>query len=89
MIPWPLRRQLIQHGLDHPRGEFLGGEAVAPADHGHRAPPFGQRGHDVEAQGFGQRAAFLGAVEHGDGPRRLGQRREESRCRERAEQPHL
>ena len=66
--------ELVEDGLDHGRGEFLGGQAVAPADDpGHREGPargygLGQRGHHVLIERLADRARLLGAVEHRDAP---------------------
>ena len=73
VIARPRGGQLVQYRLGHGRSEFLGRQAVAAADHRHRATGFRQGRHDVEVERLGLGAALLGAVEHGDRPRRLGQ----------------
>ena len=75
VVPRRCRREIVEHALDHRRGELLGREAVAPADDsrhleaalvGHR---LGERRHHVLIEGLAGRTGFLGSIEHRD---RLG-----------------
>ena len=65
--------QVVVDGLDHGRGEFLGGQAVAAADDLDVAA--GQGHDDVEVERFADGPGFLGPVEDGDPFDRLGQGR--------------
>ena len=58
---------VVEHGLRHCGGEFLGPQTVAAAEDAGRVALFHEGGADVEVQGFAEAAGFLGAVEHGDG----------------------
>ena len=83
VVARPGLAELVVHGLDHGRRELLGREAVAAAhDPRHGAAGLGERGEHVEVQRLAERARLLGAVEHGQGPDRLRQRRHEVLRRE-------
>ena len=55
---------LVVDGLDHGRREFLGRQAVTPADHAGQVarPAFGNRRDQVEIKGLADGARFLGPV---------------------------
>ena len=78
----------------HARGELLGGQAIpAAGDHRHGAQAarrvrFGQRAEHIQEQRLAQRPRLLGPVQHGHPAHRAGQRGEQVRGGERAEQPH-
>ena len=87
--------KIVKDGLDHGRGEFLGGQSVAAADNaGHGGDftggeAFGQGGQNLLVERFAERAGFLGAVQHGDGAHGGGQRGEEMLDGEGTEQADL
>ena len=90
--------QAVIDALDHGGSEFLGGEAVAAAYHlghavgeGERAGALGVKEglDDVLVERFALGAGFLGAVQHGDLPDRGGERLDQFRGGEGAEQAHL
>ena len=70
-------QQFVEDALHHGRGEFLGGQAVAAADHLLADAHFGQRGDDVAVERLAGGARLLGAVEDGDGFHGGGQRGDE------------
>ena len=66
------RLQLGQHRRGHRRGEFLGTEAVAPADHPRQrqlamvqGPGLRQGRHHIEVQGLTGRTGFFATIQHG------------------------
>jgi len=79
--------QLIEHGLDHGRSELLAGEAVTPPDDLGFEPRLRESVHHVEIERFSGCARFLGAVEHRQGPHRLGEGGREVLDAERPVQP--
>ena len=64
-------QHVVEHGLGHGGGEFLGAEAVAAGEelgeHADLIAVFHKGGADVFVQRFTEGAGFLGAVEHGHG----------------------
>ena len=90
--------QVVINSLDHGRGEFLGGQAVASADHRGHAVGKGKvsaglgvkEGLDnVLVERFALGAGFLRAVQHGDLFDRGGKGLDELRGGEGAEQAHF
>jgi len=83
--------ELVVDRLDLGRGEVLGGEAVAPADHDRvdreRAlaglARLADAGDDVEVEGLADGAGLLRPVEHGDRADGAGERGREVLQRER------
>jgi len=86
--------ELVEDGLDHGGGEFLGGEAVAAAnDLGQggevaRGDALGEGGEDVLEQRLAIGARLFGPVKYGNGLGRLGQRFKEILGREGPVEPH-
>ena len=70
-----LRSEIVEHGLDHRRREFLRGQTVTAADNlRHRLQlaeavhqSFRQRGDGILIKRFACRARFLGAIQNRDG----------------------
>ncbi len=66
--------ELVVDTLDHGRREFLGGEAIASANHlghgseGQRGGILGQHGDDVLIKRLASGTGLLGAVENGKSP---------------------
>ena len=58
--------ELVVDALHHGGGEFLGGEAVAAADHLLAIAHLGEGGDDVAVERLAGGAGLLGAVEDGD-----------------------
>ena len=89
--------EFIEHRLDHRRGEFLGRQPVAAANHSWhgrhwqrtRAMRFHQGADHTEIHRLAGGTRLLGAVENGNGFNRGGQRRQESVGGKRQEQPDL
>ena len=89
------RRQLVEDGPDHARGDFLRREAVPAADHArHRRErgrvgvhPLAERGHDGLVERLTDGARLLGPVEDRDRPDGGRERGEERIRRERLEEP--
>ena len=89
--------EFFEDGLDHGRGKFLGGQAVASADDRRdgleRGIALGQAfsdgGDHILVQRFASDAGFLGAVEHGDLLDRGGQCLEQMFHREWAVETNL
>ncbi len=87
--------ELREHRGGHRRGELLGREPVATADHpGHPLAAavtagLGERRDHVEVQRLAVGAGLLGAVEHGHRPHCRGQRVEQRPGGERPVQAHL
>jgi len=93
MLARLLAGQFVEDGLDHGRGELLGGQAVAAAYHlerqGSQPAGFAERGDDIHVERFADRAGFLGPVEHGDGHDRHRQDVGKAQGRERPVEPDL
>ena len=80
---------LVEHALDHRRGEFLRTQAVTPADDPRRRSTrilrvvitggtpvphgFADRGDDILIQRFSGTAGFFGSIQNGDRLDRQGQ----------------
>ena len=84
------RGEVVEHSLDHRRGEFLRGQTVASSDDTHIAASRLMQCVDaIQVKRLARAARLFGAVEDGD---RLGARREsfcESLHVKRPVQPHL
>jgi hypothetical protein len=91
------RRELVEHRLDHGRGEFLGRQAVAPAYHPRhgrhgqfaRGRALRQRRDHVLVQRLARGARLLRAIQYGDGTHGRGEDGQEVTQGKRPEQPHL
>jgi hypothetical protein len=89
--------RLVEDRLDHRRGELLRRQAVAPANDPRRLRELGQaarlglgqRADHVEVERLAHGARLLGAVEHDDVARRLGEGADEMFQREGAVEPDL
>ena len=90
-----VQRQFVKHCQRTVWPELFRGQPIATTDH-HRhagalatAEGFGQCGHHVQIQGFGQRSRLFGAVQHGDFLGALRQHAEQVLCGEWPEQSHF
>ena len=82
--------EVVIHGLDHRRGEFLGGKPVPAADGLDVRAAFLEKGvHAIQIERLAICAGFLGAIEHRHRLDRLGQGIHEPGDVKRAEQADL
>ena len=85
--------QLVQHRLDHARGELLRGQAIAAPSYRYAlGESLGMARHGglhVLVQGLAIGAGFLATIQHRHAPHRGRQGRQQGLRREGAEQAHL